>query len=79
MRPEKPEAAPLYYAVMLGFHNLAEHLVTEHPEDVNARSGLEVTLLHVVVLAGPSNILLSLIKHGADMSCQCKGGVAPLH
>jgi hypothetical protein len=39
MRPEEPEAVPLYNAAQLGFRDLAEHLITEHPEHVNARGG----------------------------------------
>lgn len=36
---KKPEAVPLYYAAMLGFHGLAKHLITEHPEQINLRAG----------------------------------------
>jgi hypothetical protein len=81
MRPEKPEAVPLYYATRLGFRDLAEHLIAEHPEHVNARGGLlEETPLHVAVSAGHSDLLLLLIGHGADMNG--RGGMyddTPLH
>jgi hypothetical protein len=79
MRPEKPEAAPLYYAAMLGFRDLAEYLITEHPEHVNARGGFEVTPLHVAASAGHSDIVSLLIEHGADMSSRGKRGGTPLH
>jgi ankyrin repeat protein len=79
MRPEKPEAAPLYYAAMLGFRDLADHLIAEHPEHVNARGGEEVTPLHVAVSAGHSDILSLLIEHGADMNGRGYNGVTPLH
>jgi ankyrin repeat protein len=79
MRPEKPEAAPLYYAAMLGFRDLAEHLIAEHPEHVNAKGGLQVTPLHVAASAGHSDILSLLIEHGADMSGRCYDGGTPLH
>src|ERR1700733_9714383 len=46
MRPEKPEAVPLYHAARLGFRDLAEHLIAEHPEHVNARGGVEETPMH---------------------------------
>jgi Ankyrin repeats (3 copies) len=79
MRPEKPEAPPLYYATMLGFRDLAEHLIAEHPEHVNARGGKEVTPLHVAALAGHSDILSLLIEHGADISDRGEDGGTPLH
>jgi len=79
MHPEKPNAVPLYYAAMLGFRDLSEHLIAEHPEQVNARGGLEVTPLHVAASAGHCDILSLLIEHGADMNGQGFGGNTPLH
>jgi ankyrin repeat protein len=79
MRPEKPEAVPLYYAAMLGFRDLAEHLIAEHPEHVNARGGREVTPLHVAASAGHSDILLLLIENGADVNGRGDFGGTPLH
>jgi hypothetical protein len=49
MRPEEPEAVPLYYAARLGFRDLAERLIVEHPEHVNARGGFRVTPMHAAV------------------------------
>jgi hypothetical protein len=37
MFPEKPEVVPLYYAARFEFRDLAEQLIAEHPEHVNAR------------------------------------------
>src|ERR1700679_255387 len=37
-RPTPPDAVPLYYATLCGFHDLIKHLIT-YPEDVNARGG----------------------------------------
>jgi ankyrin repeat protein len=79
MGPEKPRAVPLYYAAMLGFRDLAEQLIAEHPEHVNARGGLEGTPLHVAVSEGHSDILLLLIEHGADMNGRGIYGDTPLH
>ena len=79
MRPEQPEAAPLYYAAMFGFCDLAEHLIAEHPQHVNARGGSEKTPLHAAASAGHSDILLLLAEHGVDVSGQGKGGSTPLH
>ena len=38
-RPAPPEAVPLYYATLCGFRALVEHLISTHPEDVNAKGG----------------------------------------
>jgi hypothetical protein len=46
IRPEKPEAVPLYYAARLGFRDLAEHLIAEHLEHVRARGGSQMTSTH---------------------------------
>ena len=73
MCPEKPEAAPLYYAAWLGFCDLAEHLIAERPEQVNARGWGEVTPMHAAAAAGHTNILSLLLDHGGDVDLQ--GGV----
>jgi ankyrin repeat protein len=70
MRPEEPEAAPLYHAALLGFRELAERLIVEHPEHVNARGGYHETPMHAAVFADDVNILSLLIEHGADMEDQ---------
>jgi hypothetical protein len=67
MRPEKPEAVPLYYAAALGFRDLAEHLIAEHPEHINARGGREVTPMHAAALAGHADLLSLLLDRGADL------------
>ncbi|KAF8489007.1 hypothetical protein F5888DRAFT_1213754 [Russula emetica] len=79
MRPEKPKAAPLYYVAMLGFRDLAEHLIAEHPQHVTVGGGREVTPLHVAASAGHSDILSLLIEHGADMNGRGRYGDTPLH
>jgi len=67
MRPEEPLATPLYHAARLGFRDLAERLIVEHPEHVNARGGIHDTPMHAAVNAENVNMLLLLIDHGADM------------
>jgi ankyrin repeat protein len=77
--PERPEEVPLYYAARLGFRDLADHLIAEHPDHVNAKGGSEVTPLHVAVSAGHSDVLLLLIEHGADTNGRGNRGDTPLH
>jgi hypothetical protein len=70
VHPEKPGAVPLYHAAMFGLRDLAEHLITEHPEHVNARGGRHETPMHAAVEAGHANIISLLIEHGADMEAR---------
>jgi Ankyrin repeats (3 copies) len=79
MSPEKPEAVPLYYAAVLGFRDLAEHLIGEHPEHVNARGGRDETPMHVAAFAGHADILSILHEHGADLDGQGIIGQSLLH
>ncbi|KAF8492409.1 hypothetical protein F5888DRAFT_1909189 [Russula emetica] len=78
MRPSKPEAVPLYYAAQLGCRDLAEHLITEHPEHLSARGGSQVTPIHAAASAGQVDILSLLIQHGADVNGRNRIGDTPL-
>jgi ankyrin repeat protein len=77
-RPEKREAVPLYYAAMLGFRDLAEHLIAEHPEHVNAKGGRDVTPMGVAARRGHVDILSLLLEHGADVDDR-NTGQTPLY
>jgi hypothetical protein len=79
IRPKKPEAVPLYYAARFGFRDLAEHLIAEHPEHVNAKGGGEVTPMHAAASTGHTDILSLLIGNGADVDGQGVFGQTPLH
>ena len=78
IRPEKPEAVPLYYAVLLEFRDLAEHLIAAHPAHTSARGGYQQTPIHAAAAGGQADILSLLIQHGADVDSRDAYGVAPL-
>ena len=79
IRPETPQAVPLYYAARLGIHDLAGHLIAEHPEHVHATGGYEGNPMHAAASAGHTKILSLLIGHGIDLECQGKNGNTALH
>jgi ankyrin repeat protein len=72
-------AGPLYYAALCGFHNLVEHLIIKHPQDVNADGGRYARPL-VAALAGKHFQTAELLRHnGADTDVQDINGINPLH
>jgi len=79
MRPEKPEAVPLYHAASLGFHDLAAHLIAEHPEHVNARNYGQDTAMHRAAGRGYTDILSLLLEHDADVDSRDGIDATSLH
>ncbi len=79
MRSEEPKGVPLHYAVNLGFRDLVEHLIAEHPEDVNARDEYEHTPIRNAAREGHADILALLLEHGADVDNRDEFGATPLH
>ena len=76
---DKSPAPPLYYAALCGFHDLVEHLITKHPQDVNADGGYYVRPL-VAALAREHFQTASLLHHnGADLNVRNREGKHPLH
>jgi ankyrin repeat protein len=76
--PKSP-ATPLYYAALCGFHNLVEHLITKHPQDVNADGGFYVRPL-VAALAGEHFQTADLLRHnGGVLDVRGHCGRSPLH
>ena len=72
-------AVPLYYAATLGFRDLAEHLIAEHPEQVNGRGGRQKSPMHIAAERGRADILSLLIDHGAIADGRDGIGQTPLH
>jgi len=77
--PSRPEVVPLYYAALFGFRDLTEHLLAEHPEDVHAEGGYEVTPLHASARHGHADIFLLLVEHFPKVDIQGICLQIPLH
>lgn len=77
--PEKLEAAPLYYAARFGFCDLAAHLLTQHPEDVHAEGGFEMTPLHASAYHGHFDIFSLLVDHFPNLDIRGYWDQSPLH
>jgi ankyrin repeat protein len=72
-------AAPLYFAARHGFSGLAERIIAEHPQYVNAWGGLRGTPLHSSVRWGQIGFSQLLLAHGADVNARSPYSCTPLH
>jgi hypothetical protein len=76
---DEPEATPLYYAALCGFHDVAKQIIELYPQDVDARGGYYVTPL-VAALAGRHFETAQLLRnHDADPDARCYDERTPLH
>ena len=62
--------SPLYYAAFCGFYDLAEHLIMKHPEQVNARGGLNIFPLPAALLKRHLHVANLLYRCGAVVNVQ---------
>ena len=77
--PTQPEAGPLYYASLCGFHGLVERLVLAHSSDVKSKGGSHTTPLHAASVKGHLDVISLLLKSGADPNSRDNAGRVPLH
>jgi hypothetical protein len=77
--PPEPEAVPLYYAALCGFHGLVEHLIAIHPEAINFGGGNHGSAVNVALVKGHVDIAMLLLEHGADVNTVDSRGLTPLH
>ena len=75
-------AAPLYYAALCGFYDIAEHLIIKHSQDVNANGGYYQRPL-LAALAGKHFQTAELLRHNgagcAGLRPLGYGSWTPLH
>ena len=60
--------SPLYYASLCGLHDLAEHIIKHHPEQVNATGGRRHSPLAAALSKGHFHVADILHQHGASMN-----------
>ena len=71
--------SPLYYAAFCGFYDLAERLITKHPDQVNACAGRILAPLPVALYKKHFRLANLLHKHGANVDCRGLDNRTPLH
>jgi len=67
-RPQKSGAAPLYYAALCGFYDLAEYLIGKYSHQVNAIGGYYVSPLLAALSQEHFNVAEVLLGHGATVN-----------
>ena len=77
---EAPDrGSSLYYASLCGFRDLAAHIIVEHPEQVNARSGRRHIPLTAALYNGHFDVVELLLQHGAAVDATGYHDQTPLH
>jgi len=76
--PTRPEALPLYYASLCGFRNVVEHLITKHPDDIDARGGNHGSAVNAALKKRNIEIALLLLERGADVNIMDSSLTPPL-
>ena len=77
--PQCGVGSPLYYASFCGFYDLAERLITKHPEQVNASGGLILAPLTAALYKRHFRVANLLREHGAIVDIRGQAGWSPLH
>jgi ankyrin repeat protein len=70
--------SPLYYASFCGFYDLAERLIINHPDQVNARGGRNLFPLPAALYKTHFRVANLLYRHGAVVDVQGDDECTPL-
>jgi len=78
---QKLDAIPLYYAALCGFHDLAQHLIGEYSQQVDAQGGYYATPLVAALANKHFRVAQLLLHHGVCTTVNIQGyrGRIPLH
>ena len=76
--PRDGTGSPLYYAAFCGFYDVAECLITKHPEQVNARGGRNLCPLPAALYKKHLHIANLLHQHNAVVDVPGKDEYTPL-
>ena len=71
--------SPLYYAAFCGFYDLADRLITKHPEQVNAIGGYNLFPLQAALYNRHFHVANLLYRHGAVVDVQGYSTRTPLY
>ena len=71
--------SPLYYAAFCGLYDLAERLITKHPDQVNARGGRILFPLPGALYKRRFHVANLLYEHGAIVNVRGIYGYTPVH
>jgi ankyrin repeat protein len=71
-------ATPLYYAALCGFHDLAEQLIINHPQQVHTTGGYYVSPLGAALSGEHLKIAQLLYDRGAEVDVQAGENRTPL-
>src|SRR6266404_1334827 len=77
--PERPQAVPLYYAILCGFRGLIEHLIDRYPGDIGVKGGSYDRPLFAALIKEDIDTTLSLLQRGVNVNFLDKRGISPLH
>ena len=70
-----PHPVLLYYAALFSFHDLAEHLLDAHLQDLNSQGGHHGDSLNAALHGKYPDIVLFLLECGANVEswgCECQ-------
>ena len=70
--------SPLYYAAFCGFYDLAERLITKHPEQINAEGGLNLFPLPAALYKRHFHVANLLHRNGAVVDVRGQHERTPL-
>ena len=76
--PSRPKESPLYYALFCGHIGLCKYLIARHGEDVNAKYGTYVSLLHAVLAKENLDAISLVLDLGADVNMENEHKRTPL-